>query len=284
MEPILELDQVAKTFPGFELKEISFQLPHGRILGMIGENGAGKTTTIQLIMNILRPDAGKIRVFGHEIKDEDKALIGVVFSDENFYDTLQLGQIAHMLAQVYQNWNQEVFQTYCERFHLPEKKQIKDFSRGMKVKLHLAIALSHHPKLLILDEPTSGLDAVMREELMDILLEFLQDETHAILISSHISSDLEKIADAIMFIKDGSIVFIKDKDTLLYQYGIVHCTKAQFVQVDPQDYCCFIKHDFSIDLLVEDKVKFLKKYKNAIIDTAGLDTIMLMYAKGEKTQ
>lgn len=139
----IEFNHVSKSFPGFLLKDISFALPQGRIMGIIGENGAGKTTTIQLLLDILHPDAGKIQVFGHEIHDEDKARIGVVFSDENFYDTLQLGVIAHMMSQVYCNWDHAVFQSYCERFKLPEKKMIKDYSRGMKVKLHLAIALSH---------------------------------------------------------------------------------------------------------------------------------------------
>ena len=281
MANCLALDHVTKAFPGFQLKDISFALPKGRIMGIIGENGAGKTTMIQLILDILHPDTGKIQVFGHEIHEDDKAWIGVVFSDENFYDTLQLKQIARMLSQVYRNWDQDIFTSSCESFHLADRKLIKDYSRGMKVKLHLAIALSHHPKLLILDEPTSGLDAVMRDELMDILLEFMQDEEHAILISSHISSDLEKIADIITFLKDGEIIFVQDKDILLYQYGIVHCTKAQFENVDPADYCCFMKRDLSIDLLVKDRVVFLKKYKDYLVDPADLDTMMLLYAKGE---
>ena len=281
MNSILEVTHLTKKFPGFTLQDVSFSIPYGTILGLIGENGAGKTTTIQLILQILHQEEGTIQVFGHQMSDRDKEDIGVVFSDEAFYDTLQLTQVANMMKNIYRQWDEDVFQTYCERFSLPLNKQIKEYSRGMKVKLHLAIALSHHPKLLILDEPTSGLDAVMRDELMDILLDFIQDEQHAILISSHISSDLEKIADHIMFIKNGRMVFLKEKDNLLEHYGVVHCTRAQVESMDPSEYIGLWKHDLSIDLLVEDKEGFQRKHKDMVMDDADLDTIQLMYAKGE---
>lgn len=281
MKNLIEVKNVSKSFDGFAIKDISFTMPKGCILGMIGENGAGKTTTIQLILNILKSDQGKIQVFGRELSVEDKEQIGVVFSDEIFYDTLQLSQINTMMKQLYKQWEEPCFHQYCELFQLPDKKMIKDYSRGMKVKLQLAIAFSHHSTLLILDEPTSGLDALMRDELLDLLLDFMQEEEHGVLISSHISSDLEKIADYIMFLQNGTLRFIKEKDTLMDTYGIVHCKKSQLKDIKEDEYICYLQQDYSVDLLVENRKQFGKQHHDMVIEQADIDHIILMYAKGE---
>ena len=216
MENILELQQVSKLFPksDFALRDVTFSLPYGAILGFVGENGAGKTTTIGCILNTVMKDGGTIKLFGQEMSDADTSLrekIGVVYDGDNFPAYWTTKQVSEVMSGLYKQWDNDLFQKYLEDFHLPVNLKIKHYSKGMTMKLAIATALSHHPKLLILDEATSGLDPIMRDEMLDVFLEFVQEETHSILLSSHITSDLEKIADYITFIHNGKIIMNETK-------------------------------------------------------------------------
>ena len=284
MENILEIKNLCKEYNGFQLKNINMELPKGMIMGFIGENGAGKTTTIKSILNIINSE-GSIKIFGKDIKLNEKEIkeeIGVVLDDSFLSEYLTAKQVNSIMKSMYKNWNKQLYFKYLEHFKLPKNKLVKDFSSGMKMKLKVATALSHHPKLLILDEPTSGLDPVARNEILDIFQDFIQNEENSILVSSHITSDLEHIADYIIFINDGEIILSKTRDELLEQYGIVKCTKEEFERIDKKDYVKFKENRFEYEVLVEDKIEFRKKYDFNIIDKPTLEDIMLIYIKGEE--
>lgn len=284
MENILEIKKLCKEYNGFQLKNINMELPKGMIMGFIGENGAGKTTTIKSILNIINSE-GSIKIFGKDIKLNEKEIkeeIGVVLDDSFLSEYLTAKQVNSIMKSMYKNWDKQLYFKYLEHFKLPKNKLVKDFSSGMKMKLKVATALSHHPKLLILDEPTSGLDPVARNEILDIFQDFIQNEENSILVSSHITSDLEHIADYITFINDGEIILSKTRDELLEQYGIVKCTKEEFERIDKKDYVKFKENRFEYEVLVEDKIKFRRKYDFNIIDKPTLEDIMLIYIKGEK--
>lgn len=217
-EPVLKLDRVSKSYPGFELQDVSFELPRGYIMGLIGPNGAGKTTTIRLIMNLARPDSGKIRLFGIDSSrspQETKRRIGYVGENQNFYDEMRVSWTAGFVRQYYPQWDQGLFQTMLDRFGVDPKKKVGALSKGTRVKLACALAIAHHPELLILDEPTSGLDPVVRQELLAELLAFVRAGDRSVLFSSHITQDLERIADYITLIIGGRIVDSTDKEDLL---------------------------------------------------------------------
>ena len=287
MENILDLQQISKTFPksNFTLDKVSFSLPYGAILGFVGENGAGKTTTIGCILNTVIKDSGTVKLFGKEMSDTDTGMrekIGVVYDGDNFPAYFTAIQLSQVMAGLYTQWDHSLFQKYLEKFHLSPKQKIKHFSRGMTMKLAIAVALSHHPQLLILDEATSGLDPVMRDEILDVFLEFVQEEDHSILLSSHITSDLEKIADYITFIHNGKIIMTVSKNDLAYHYAVLRCGESQFRTLDPSDILAYRKRDFQIDVLVSNGKEVERKYKNIIIDHASLDEIMLLLVKGER--
>lgn len=286
MENILELTNVTKTYAesGFSLGPISFALPCGGIMGLVGENGAGKSTTIGCILNTLARDGGTIRVFGRELSDQDTALredIGVVFDGDNFPAYLTAAQLAKILGGVYRRWDDGLFSQYLTRFRLNPRQEIGAYSRGMTMKLAMAAALSHHPRLLILDEATGGLDPVMREEMLDVFLEFVGREDHAILLSSHITTDLEKVADYITFIHDGRLILTASKDDLLYRYAIVRCGESQFAAIDPADILAWRRRAYQIDILVSDGRRARETYKDMVIDQTTIDEIMLLLIKGE---
>ncbi len=287
MENILELQQVQKTYPksDFTLNSLSFALPYGAILGFVGENGAGKTTTIGCILNTVRKDGGTIKLFGKQMQDTDTDIrekICVVYDGDNFPGYYTPRQLDKVMAGLYTQWDHALFQKYLEDFHLPMKQKIKYFSRGMTMKLAIAAALSHHPQLLILDEATSGLDPVMRDEMLDVFLTFVQEENHSILLSSHITSDLEKVADYIAFIHHGRLIMTVSKDELIYQYAVMRCRENQFLSLDPADIIAFRKRDYQIDVLVTDGKAAKRKYKDVVIDHVSLDEIMLLLVKGEQ--
>ena len=285
MNDSLEVKNLCKKYNGFELKNINFELPKGMIMGLIGENGAGKTTTIKSILNLIKIDNGEIKIFGLNIKENEKKIkedIGVVLDDGFFSEYLTPTDINKIMRKIYKKWDEKLYYKYLEDFKLPKNKISKEFSSGMKMKLKIAVALSHHPKLLILDEPTSGLDPVARSEILDIFQDFIQNEENSIFVSSHITSDLEHIADYITFINDGKIVLSKTRDELLEKYGIVKCSKSEFERIDKNDYVKFKVNRYEYDVLVEDKAKFKRKYEFKIIDKPTLDDIMLIYIKGEK--
>ena len=286
MENNLEVKNLRKKYNGFELKDINLELPKGMIMGLIGENGAGKTTTIKSILNLIKIYKGEIKKFGLNIKENEKKIkedIGVVLDDGFFSEYLNPADINKIMRKMYKNWDEKLYFKYLEDFKLPKNKISKEFSSGMKMKLKIAVALSHHPKLLILDEPTSGLDPVARSEILDIFQDFIQNEDNSIFVSSHITSDLEHIADYITFINEGKIVLSKTRDELLEMYGIVKCSKSEFEKINKNDYVKFKVNRYEYDVLVEDKSKFKRKYDFKIIDKPTLDDIMLIYIKGEKS-
>ncbi len=278
MENILEVKNLVKKFPGFTLDNINLDLPQGVIMGFIGENGAGKSTTIKLILDVLFKDRGQIRIFGQENTSLERSLkeqIGVVFDESNLPENLTIGEVEKIMTNLYKTWNSQAFSEHVTKFDLPMKKAIKDFSRGMKMKLSIAVALSHNPRLLILDEATSGLDPIMRDELLDVFLEFIQDESHSIFISSQIISDLEKVCDFIAFIHQGKMVFVESKEALREKYGILKCSPAELEGIKPGTIIGMRKNSFGVEALV---------YKDCapdgmLIDKASIEDIMLYYTK-----
>ena len=287
MENILELRQVSKSFPGssFRLEDISFSLPYGAVLGFVGENGAGKTSTIGCILNTIAQYDGSIKLFGKEMRDSDTDIrerIGVVYDGDNFPSYLSANQVSEIMAGIYRNWDKTLFCHYLEKFKLAPTQKIKQYSRGMTMKLAIAAALSHHPQLLVLDEATSGLDPIMRDEMLDVFLDFVQDERHSILLSSHITSDLEKIADYITFIHNGRLILSAMKDDLRYNYGVMRCSEKQFQALNQEDMMAYLKRDYQVDVLLSDSKAAQRKYKDAVIDHVSIDEIMLLLIKGER--
>lgn len=286
MSNILEVKDLTKQYAGFKLDHVSFSVPKGTIMGLIGENGAGKTTTISAILDLIRKDEGTVRFWGQELSSsrQFREDIGVVFDGINFYETLTPAKVGKISGAAYRQWDSSLYRNYLDRFQLPADREIKSMSKGMKMKLCIAIALSHRPKLLILDEATGGLDPVMRDDILDVFLDFVQDEEHSILMSSHITSDLEKIADYITFIHQGKVLFCKTKDELRYRYGIIRCGAAVFDRIDREEILALRKEDYQWNVLVADREKARRKYKDAVVDDATIDDIMLLYVKGEQNR
>lgn len=285
MENILEVKKLSKKYKDFELKNISLNLPRGMIMGFIGENGAGKTTTIKSILNIVNDYNGKIKVFGLDNKNNDKVIkedIGVVLDDMFFPEILRPIDINSIMKDNFKNWDPNLYFKYLTEFSLPKNNQIKTFSKGMRKKLEIATALSHHPKLLILDEATSGLDPIARNEVIDIFQDFIQDEECSIILSSHITTDLEHIADYITFINNGEILLSKTKDELLEKYGIVKCSESDFKKIDKNDFIKYRKTKYEYEVLVENKKEFDKKYSINTIDKITLEDLMVLIVKGVK--
>lgn len=285
MENILELKNVSKKYADFELLNINFNVLKGSILGLIGSNGAGKTTTIKLILNLIKRNSGDITIFGLDnIKNEKeiKENIGIVFNENCFHQDLKPFQINNILKNIYKVWESNKFYNYLSQFQIPKNKTIKTFSTGMKMKLSLAAALSHPTKLLILDEPTSGLDPVIRNEILDILLEYIQDEEKSIILSSHITSDLEKISDYIVLLNDGKIEFNESKESLLEHYKIIKGTKEQLKNANEKDFISIRISQFSFEALIYSTPKIMNKYKNFTFDKANIEDIMLFFARSDK--
>lgn len=233
----LEIKGLTKKFPGFTLENLNLILPAGCILGLIGENGAGKSTTIKLILDIIHKDSGTITILGRDSEDHleiTKEDIGVVMDELGLPACLNVREVGKVMAGIFRNWDDQAYRGYLKDLDIPEDKKFKDFSRGMKMKLGIAIALSHKAKLLLLDEATSGLDPVARDQVVDMLEDFTRDESHAVLISSHIVSDLEKLCDYIAFLHKGKLMLMEEKDVLLEQYGIVHCDGARLETLDKE--------------------------------------------------
>lgn len=282
-ENALSVNGLTKKYQDFALDDVTFNVPYGTIVGLIGENGAGKSTTIKAILGLIQKDAGTVTIFDKQEQAIDftaRNQIGVVFDGNNFPDTLTPEKLGSLLKNIYPTWDEQIYHTALEKLSLPAHKKIKTFSKGMKMKLSISVAISHHCRLLILDEATSGLDPVIRDDILDMLLEFVQDETHSILVSSHITSDLEKIADYIVFLHHGKVVFSKLKDELKYKYGIIKCGAAQFDALDQGEIIAYRKMDYEWQVLVADRCAAQKKYPDAVIDPATIDEIMLIYIKG----
>lgn len=281
-ENALELRGVCKKYDGFALRDVGFTLPRGTVMGLIGENGAGKTTTIKAVLDLIRPDSGEITVLGEQSTSNPavRERIGVVLDDGGFPSTMNAVQVDTLLGRAYRNWDTAQFFRYIERFGIDKEKAIKDYSKGMKTKLVIAAALSHHAELLLLDEPTSGLDPVVRDEVLDLLYDFMQDDTHAILLSSHITSDLDKIADEITFIHKGEVLLSEPRDELLDTCGILRCTADQLDALDPSAVRAKRVGAFGCEALVRrDGVP-----ENWSVESVNIEQIMLFLTRGERAE
>lgn len=285
MKNIIEIENLIKKYDNsFELNIKSLELKSGTIIGLIGENGAGKTTLIKSILGIINKDCGKIKIFGEESskKEEDiKENIGLVLDNIFFPEILTPSDINLIMKDVYKNWDAPLFLQYLKDFKLEPKKKIKTFSKGMRKKLEIATALAHHPKLLILDEATSGLDPVVRGEVLDIFLDFIQDEEHTILFSTHITSDLESIADHIIFMDEGKVILNQRRDEITDQYGILKCDINDFEKIEKEDIIRYRKNKYDYEILIKDRDKMKKKYKNSVVDKISIDELMILMIKGE---
>ena len=285
MKPILELSNVSKRYPGFSLDKVSFSLEPGYIMGFIGPNGAGKTTTIKLIMNLIRRDEGEIRVFGldslqHE--QEIKQRIGFVYDEGHFYENLTAAEMTRLIAPIYRHWDWDVYEKYTRLFDLPARKKLSAFYRGMKMKYALAVALSHRAELLIMDEPTSGLDPVVRSEFLDILRDVIQDERCSVLLSSHITSDLDQIADYVTLIDGGRIVFSKSKEELLEEYVLIKGERS-LLDSGLRDHIVGLKESqFGFEGLITAKEEVQRLAEGrAVFARPNLEEIMLHCIRGK---
>lgn len=285
MEYLIEVENLNKTYPGFSLKDVSFKVPGGCIMGLIGENGAGKSTTIKAILDLIHTDGGKIRVLGKDVRKKGKEIredIGVVLDGASFHETLRAREIGKFMGKIYQNWDEKYYQRLLKTFGVPGNKPIKNFSTGMKMKLMIVAAMAHHPNLLILDEATSGLDPVVRDEILDMFQEFIQDEEHSVLISSHITSDLEKVADYITFIHKGEIFLSEEKDRIMEEYGIVRCRPEDVDVIDEKMIVGISRGTYSCDVLVNQREKLKQQHPDFMINRIKLEDVLLFKVKGDK--
>lgn len=285
MKYAIEIKDLIKKYDRFQLGNLSVNIPSGCVIGLIGENGAGKTTLIKSILNIIKIDKGSIKIFNKDYKKTEaiiKEEIGVVLDDTFFPELLTASDINSIMKDIYKNWDSVVFEKYINEFELPSTKPIKTLSKGMRKKLEIATALSHHPKLLILDEPTSGLDPVVRNEILEIFLQFIQDDEHTILFSTHITSDLEHIADKIVFIDKGKIILDNNRDDLLDNYGVLKCDLDYFDKILKEDIIRYQKNKYGYSILIDDRNKISKKYKNCVVDKITLEDLMVLMIKGVK--
>jgi ABC-2 type transport system ATP-binding protein len=285
MEDILQVKNLCKDYGGFSLKDVSFSLPKGSIMGFIGENGAGKTTTIKLILNMISKDSGDINVFGMDHIQQEariKQETGVVLDEMHFYEGVRAADIPSILRPIFESWDDALYAKYLKRFSVPADKTIKQLSKGMKTKLSLCTALAHNPRLLILDEATSGLDPVMRAEILDIFQDIIQDEEHAILMSTHIISDLEKVADYITLIDNGRIVFSESADRLKYGYGILRCGESDLKRLPPECVTRRRRSPYSSEALVKEPAQLRQRFPGLVIDPASIEEIMMFFVRSQE--
>ena len=281
MNNVLEINNITKDFKKFKIDNISFNLPKGYIMGFIGANGAGKTSTIKLILNMIRKDSGTIKVFGLDNVDNEASIkeqIGVVFDECYYLEDWTLKDVERSISMFYNNWNSETYEKYLKEFNLDKSKKVKDLSRGMRMKLMIAVAFSHDAKLLILDEPTSGLDPVAREEFLDILRAYIEDEEKSVIFSSHITSDIEKVADYITYIKNGKILFTGEKDELIEKYCVIKGGKTDITESQKKEIVGLRMHSGGFEGLIELK-KVVGFSSNVITEKASLDDIMIYMNK-----
>lgn len=283
----IEIKGVTKRYDGFTLDHVSFEVPKGSIMGYIGQNGAGKTTTIRSLLNIIPIDSGEIQILGLDHrKDEQKIKqrIAVVFDELPFHDIFNANDMARIFEGLYSEWDNALYKQYLERFQLPTKKKIGQLSKGMKMKLQIACALSHNAELLVMDEATTGLDPVVRDEILHIFMEYLESGERSILMSSHITSDLEKIADSVTYINKGRILVSGYKDEILEKHGVIKCSREELKDIDPKDIVSVRVNDFGAEAMVYDREAMHYKYSGLLIDPTSLEEIMLYYVNKEKKE
>ncbi|GAA0805636.1 ABC transporter ATP-binding protein [Faecalicatena orotica] len=280
---ILKLENVEKHYEQFDLK-CSLELQDGCVTGLIGQNGAGKSTTFKAVLGLISIDGGRIEVFGKDVKElskEDRENIGVVLSGSGFSGYLTVHDIIPILSSMYTSFQKADFQKRCRKFSLPMDKKIKDFSTGMKAKLKVLVAMSHDAKLLILDEPTAGLDVIARDELLDMMREYMEDGNRSILISSHISSDLEGLCDDLYMIHDGSIIMHEDTDRLLGDYGLLKVTEAQYGKLDKRYILKRKRENFGYSCLTNQKQYYIENYPGIAVEKGNIDEVITMMIRGE---
>ncbi len=285
MKNAIKIEGLTKRYEGFCLDHVDITVPTGSIVGLIGENGAGKTTVIKAMLQIVHPDEGTVEIFGKDMKTcgkEIKEDIGVVLGESHFHEFLTAKDVSAMLGKIYKRWDSDLFFSYMERFNIPVQKKIKEYSKGMMMKLSIAAALSHHPRLLILDEATSGLDPAIRDEILDLFFEFIEDGEHSILVSSHITSDLDKVADYVAMIHQGKILFFEEKDILLEKMGILKCSSEQMKDLQNVEILAVREHAYHIDCLIGNKGHARKQYPDLVIDDATIEEIMIYYIRGKR--
>lgn len=286
-ENAIEISGLTKRYDGFTLDNLSFSVPKGSIMGFIGQNGAGKTTTIKAILNIIKADEGSVKLLGMDNLTEEipiKERIAAVFDEIPFHDEFSAKNLNVIFGDIYKNWNTQTFEQYLDRFALPRKKKIGKLSKGMKMKLQIACALSHGAELLIMDEATTGLDPVVRNEILDIFLEYIQDENHSIFMSSHITSDLEKVADSVTFIDKGRLLLTGYKDDILENHGVIKCGKEDYRDIAAEDIISARLTDFGAEVMVSDKAACKRKYSGLVMDNTTLEEIMVFYVNREKKE
>ncbi len=275
MDNLVEVRGLCKRYPGFTLEHVDLTVPAGSVVGLIGENGAGKTTTIKALLHAIHPDSGSIRLLGGDPADPvSRAEAAAVFEDSYFYGGLTPGQISRTMAGICPSWDGALFTSYCQRFELDGKKPVKDFSRGMRMKLDLATALARKPRLLVLDEPTSGLDPVVRGEILDLFLEFIQDERRGILLSTHITMDLERIADQIAYLHQGRLLFQMDKDELLERFAILRAPASDLDRLPSELVHAKHRGPLGTAALIEGPELVRELLPNAVLDRLTLDELM----------
>ena len=283
---MLSINHLRKNYETFSL-DFSLELPQGRITGLIGQNGAGKSTTFKAILGLITPDGGEIRIFGKPLEDftvKDKQQLGVVLSDSGFSGYLTVNDILPVLGSMYKSFDRTFFLQQLEKFQLPRTKKIKEFSTGMKAKLKILAAVSHDARLLILDEPTAGLDVIARDELLEILREFMeQKEERSILISSHISDDLETLCDDLYMIHDGKIILHEDTDLLLSTYGVLKMDETQFQRIDRQYLLRWKRENYGYSCLTDQKQYYMENYPDIAVEKGSIDNVITMMIKGEKS-
>ncbi|WP_225748678.1 ABC transporter ATP-binding protein [Paraeggerthella sp. Marseille-Q4926] len=293
MNDLLNIRGLSKHYDGFDLQDVSLRVPSGSVVGFIGSNGAGKTTTIKSILGLTRPDSGQIALFGEETVGappkrlaELKQRVGVVFDTCSFPEELTVEAVGKLMSVSYRAWDAAGFRERIKQFELPPSKTVKDLSRGMSMKLSLACALSHDADLLILDEATAGLDPMARDETLDTLRDFMTDENHGILMSSHITSDLEKIADYIVCIDEGRIVFSIEKDAIVHQAGIAQCRASEFAALADSGLYApgslhYARNAYGTSVLVPDRFAFAENFRDVVVERADIDSYMSLMLKGE---
>ncbi|GAA0123198.1 MAG: ABC transporter ATP-binding protein [Clostridium argentinense] len=285
MEKILEIKNISKKYKDFSLENVNFNLERGYVMGFIGPNGAGKSTTIKLIMNLIRKDSGEIKVFGLDsVKNEReiKERIGFVYDDSYFYEDLTCESMKKIIAPFYKTWDEKLYKKYMDEFSLPRDKKIKELSKGMRMKYSIILALSHNAELIIMDEPTSGLDPIVRAEILDVFRDIIQDENKSLIFSSHITTDLEKIADYITFINNGKIIFSDEKDSIIESYGIVKGDNELLDRDLEKEFISVKKSNFGFEGLTSNKDKVKKIFGNkVIIERPTIDDIMVYSVRGK---
>ena len=280
---LVQLEHVMKEYGSFAL-ELNMQIPENQIIGLIGANGAGKSTTFKLMIGLIRPDQGNAEVFGRnaaELGAEEKQKIGVVFSDSGFSEYLRVQQLIPVMKRFYPDFQEKEFRKKCERFKIPLNKQIKDFSTGMKAKLNVLLALSHDSSLLLLDEPTAGLDVVAREEILDLLREYMEIPGRTIVISSHISGDLEHFCDDLYMIHEGKIVLHEETDRILEEYGFLKVSEQEYEVLDKEYLLRVRKESFGYSCLTDQKNYYLENYPGLVVEKGSVDEVISMLVKGE---